>query len=139
MSSTPQQSKYFFWFSRIENWKILSYKTGKSSNLPTETFHPASKSESHRLHLRKNRTVKMSRKAKIDFSSIETRSTDDDKKFLKMVKLMLSNSYRMGEKIILIEEGMIIPDDTLIAEYLNLHFINSKDSQSWILFLNKYL
>ena len=34
----------------------------------------------------------------------------------------------MGEKINLIEEGMIISDDAMIAECFNSHFINIMDS-----------
>ena len=45
-----------------------------------------------------------------------------------MVKTMFSNSDDMREKIVLTEEGMIISDDTMIAECLNAHFINITDS-----------
>ena len=34
----------------------------------------------------------------------------------------------MGEKIVLTEEGMIISDDSMIAECLNSHFINITNS-----------
>ena len=71
----------------------------------------------------------LNRKAKFDFfSPIEPRSIDNKEKFWKMVKPMFSNSNQMGEKINLIEEGVIIWDDAMIAECFNSHFINITDS-----------
>ena len=72
-----------------------------------------------------NLIVKINRKAKFDFfSPIEPRSIGNGKKLWKMVKPMFSNSNQMGEKINLIEEGVIIWDDAMIAECFNSHFIN---------------
>ena len=77
----------------------------------------------------RNLIVKMNREAKFDFyNSIEPRSINNDKKFWKMVKPMFSNSNQMGDKIVLTEEGKIISDDAMIAECLNIHFINITDS-----------
>ena len=77
----------------------------------------------------RNLIVKMNREAKFDFyNSIEPRSLNNDKKFWKMVKPMFSNSDQMGDKIVLTEEGKIISDDAMIAECLNIHFINITDS-----------
>eukprot|EP00112_Aurelia_sp_Birch-Aquarium-sp1_P005737 Seg165.6 transcript_id=Seg165.6/GoldUCD/mRNA.D3Y31 product="hypothetical protein" protein_id=Seg165.6/GoldUCD/D3Y31 len=71
----------------------------------------------------------MNRKAKFEFyRSIEPRSIDNEKKFWKAVKPMFSNGNPMGEKIILIEDEVIISDDTMIAECFNSHFVNITDS-----------
>ena len=77
----------------------------------------------------RNLVVKMNRKAKFDFyRSIEPRSIDNEKEFWKVAKPMLSNSNPMGQKIVLIEDEMIISDDAMIAECFNSHFVNITDS-----------
>ena len=71
----------------------------------------------------------MNRKAKRDFyHSVDINAINNEKKFWKAVKPMFSSGNPMGEKIILIEEGEVISDDKVIAECLNLHFVNITDS-----------
>ena len=41
---------------------------------------------------------------------------------------MFSNGNPMGEKIVLIEEEVIISDDAMIAECFNSHFVSVTDS-----------
>ena len=52
----------------------------------------------------------------------------NDKKFWRAVKPVFSNGDRMGDKIILIENGEVVSDDKIIAECLNTHFVNITDS-----------
>ena len=41
---------------------------------------------------------------------------------------MFSNADAMGDKFILIEDRDVISDDEIIAECLNTHFVNIKNS-----------
>ena len=96
--------------------KNISNKSGK-----TEDFEKYKKL--------RNLVVKMNRKAKFDFyRSIEPRSIANDKTFWKAVKPMFSNGNPVGEKIVLIEDEVIISDDAMIAECFNSHFVNITDS-----------
>ncbi len=45
-----------------------------------------------------------------------------------VIKPMVSNGNPMGEKIVLIEDKVIISDDAMIAECFNTHFLNITDS-----------
>ena len=79
----------------------------------------------------RNLIVNMNRKAKRDFyNSVDLKTADNDKKFWKAVKPMFSNGNPMEEKIVLIEDDIIISDDKVIAESLNSHFVNITDSLS---------
>ena len=96
--------------------KNKSNKSGKTED-----------SEKHKKQ--RNLVVKMNRKAKFDFyRSIEPRSIANEKTFWKAVKPMFSNGNPMGEKIVLIEDEVIISDDAMIAECFNSHFVNITDS-----------
>ena len=97
----------------------LKNKSNKSGK--TEDFEKYKK--------QRNLVVKMNRKAKFDFyRSIEPRSIANEKTFWKAVKPMFSNGNPMGEKIVLIEDEVIISDDAMIAECFNSHFVNITDS-----------
>ncbi len=52
---------------------------------------------------------------------------------------MFSNGNPMGEKIVSMEDEVIISDDAMIAECFNTHFVNITDSLGWTLCLIKYL
>ena len=64
----------------------------------------------------RNLIVNMNRKAKRDFyNSVDLNTANNDRKFWKPVKPMFSNGNPMGEKILLIEDDIIISDDQVIA------------------------
>ena len=97
----------------------LKNKSNKSGK--TEDFEKYKK--------QRNLVFKINRKAKFDFyRSIEPRSIANDKTVWKAVKPMFSNRNPMGEKIVLIEDEVIISDDAMIAECFNSHFVNITDS-----------
>ena len=47
---------------------------------------------------------------------------DNDKKFRKAVKPLFSNSDPVSNKIILVENGQILQEETQVAESLSSHF-----------------
>ena len=72
----------------------------------------------------RNECVKLTKKVKTDyFRNINVQSIIDNKKFWKAVKPNFSNKIKT-KKIILLEDGEIISDNTKIAEVFNDYFIN---------------
>ena len=56
------------------------------------------------------------------------RQVQDNKRFWKTVKPLLSNKFKSSDKITLTEHDSIITDNEEIAETLNDYFINITDS-----------
>ena len=59
---------------------------------------------------------------------MDVNTIDNNGKFWRPVKPVFSNGDQMGEKIITIENGEVVSDDTIIAECLNTHFVKITDS-----------
>ena len=57
---------------------------------------------------------------------IQSKTIDNDKKFWKTVKPLLSNKNPMSEKITLIENGRILSSDVEVAECFNEYFAISR-------------
>ena len=73
----------------------------------------------------RNLVVKLNVKAKKQhFTSIQSKTIDNEKKFWKTVKPLFSNRNHMCEKITLIEDGKILSNDEEIAECFNEYFTN---------------
>ena len=73
--------------------------------------------------------VGMNRKAKREFfHSLDANRSDNDKKVMKVVKPIFSNSGPMRENFTHFEHSEIMSDDKAIAECLNSHFVNITDS-----------
>ena len=67
----------------------------------------------------------MNRRAKREFyDSVDINTIDNDRKFWKAVKPMFSNENPIGETIVPIEDGTIISDDEVIAEFFSSHFFD---------------
>ena len=76
-----------------------------------------------------NLIVSTNRKSKRNFyNSVYINAIDSDRKFWNAVKPMFSNRNPMEEKIVLIEDDIIISDDKVIAESFNSHFVTITDS-----------
>ena len=73
----------------------------------------------------RNLGVKLNVKAKKQhFTSIQSKTIDNEKKFWKTVKPLFSNRNNMCEKITLIADGKILSNDEEIAECFNEYFTN---------------
>ena len=62
------------------------------------------------------------------FTNLDIRQVQDNKRFWKTVKPLLSSKSKSSDKIIRTEHDSIITDNEEIAETLNDHFINIADS-----------
>ena len=80
----------------------------------------------------RNLVVKLNIQAKRQyFMSIQSKTIDNDKKFWKTVKPLISNKNPMSEKITLVEDGRILSNDVEVAECFNEVFVISRIA--WIL------
>ena len=62
------------------------------------------------------------------FTNLDIRQVQDNKRFWKTVKPLLSSKSKSSDKIIFTEHDSIITDNEEIAETLNDYFINIADS-----------
>ena len=99
-----------------------------------DEFWKSCKQQQTRGNIRKykdqrNLVVKLNIQAKRQsFTSIQSKTMDNDKKFWKTVKPLFSNKNPMSEKITLIEDGRILSNDVGVAECFNEYFCNITDS-----------
>ena len=77
----------------------------------------------------RNLVVKLNRASKhYFFKKLEPANVDNDEKFWKAVKPLFSNTDPMSNKIILVENGEILQEETRVAENLNSYFLNIIDT-----------
>ena len=93
-------------------------------------FH-RNRTHQNKLNYRKqrNKCVNLVRQARRNFfTNLDIRQVQNNKRFWKTVKPLLSNKSKSSDKIILTEHDSIITDNEEIAETLNDYFINIVDS-----------
>ena len=88
----------------------------------------------------RNKCVSLVRQARRNFfTNLDIRKVQDNKRFWKTVKPLLSSKSKSSGKIILTEHDSIITDNEEIAETLNDYFISIADSLKIpILILSKF-